>query len=57
MPTRAVGGCLQVRDVEAGLQDALLDSFHDLVTSRAAAASATGAQPESPPDRETLTLP
>ena len=32
----------QVRDVEAALQDALLDGFHDLVAARAATAGAVG---------------
>lgn len=36
------GPGLQVRDVEASLQDVLLDGFHDLVAARAAAAGATG---------------
>ena len=32
----------QVRDVEASLHEALLDSFHDLIAARAVAAGATG---------------
>ena len=40
-----VWGSVQVRDVEASLQDAVLESFHDLLTSRAAAAGATGTLP------------
>ncbi len=35
-------GRSQVRDVEASLQDAVVDAFHDLVAAPAAAAGATG---------------
>ena len=38
-----------MKDVEASLHEALLDSFHDLVASRAVSAGATGKAMHPPP--------